>query len=75
MEEKTPMSLLTTYDDLCRTAAVLTDGTAEHKFLKFVRSRENWRERWEAVVGQWGGGGCRGVGIGGGRDRWKALVG
>jgi len=48
MEEKTPMSLLTTYDDLCRTAAVLTDGTAEHKFLKFVRSRENWRERWEA---------------------------
>ena len=42
------MSLLTTYDDLCRTAAVLTDGTAEQKFLKFVRSRENWRERWEA---------------------------
>ena len=42
-----PCSLLTEFDDLMRNGKILTDGQAEKEFLKFVKSSESNRRRWE----------------------------
>ena len=39
------LSLVATYDDLLRNAAVLNDGSAEKEFLKFVNHAKDWRKR------------------------------
>ena len=40
------LSVLACFDDLVRNGAILTDGSAETEFLKFVKGAEDWRRRW-----------------------------
>lgn len=44
------LSLIATYDDLCRYQSVLSDGLAEEEFLKFVNNHDKCRNLWYGAV-------------------------
>lgn len=48
--ETAHLSILASFDDLRRYEGVLTDGAAEHEFLRFAQAQEQNRLQWQTAV-------------------------